>query len=173
MGTNHYSDSEVRKHGVKKMVVCPRFQISRFSCPSSSAWVCAFTSRRRIFSAPATASAATCSLSASLARAICWSMSTLAAANALGFGFGRGLRLVQHLRLALFRRTDDLADALARLGELFVRALARLLQLPPALLARGEAVRDLLLALLDFARQHRPNEFDRKPDEDREGEGLR
>src|SRR5258706_21567 len=85
MGTDHYfhSDSERRRHGVEKMVVCPRFhyQISFLSWPSSSAWLCAFTSRRRIFSAPATASAATCSLSISLARAICWSMSALAAAR--------------------------------------------------------------------------------------------
>src|SRR6267143_792219 len=56
-------------------------QISFFSRPSSSAWVSGLTSRRRIFSAPATASAATCSLSISLARAICWSMSALAAAR--------------------------------------------------------------------------------------------
>src|SRR6267378_5021814 len=85
MGTDHYfhSDSERRRHGVEKMVVCPRFhyQISFLSWPSSSAWVCAFTSRRRIFSAPATASAATCSLSVSLAWAICWSISALAAAR--------------------------------------------------------------------------------------------
>src|SRR5882762_4076348 len=65
----------------EKMVVCPRFQISFFSRPSSSAWVSGLTSRRRIFSAPATASAVTCSLSISLARAICWSMSALAAAR--------------------------------------------------------------------------------------------
>src|SRR5712691_5519094 len=56
-------------------------QISFLSWPSSSAWVCAFTSRRRIFSAPLTASEATCSLSISLAWAICWSMSALAAAR--------------------------------------------------------------------------------------------
>src|SRR2546422_2244125 len=56
-------------------------QISFFSRPSSSAWVSESTSRRRIFSAPATASAATCSLSISLARAICWSISALAAAR--------------------------------------------------------------------------------------------
>src|SRR5437660_6615655 len=56
-------------------------QISFFSRPSSSAWVSELTSRRRIFSAPATASAATCSLNISLARAICWSMSALAAAR--------------------------------------------------------------------------------------------
>src|SRR6266853_3977981 len=93
--------------------------------------------------------------------------------DALGLGLGGGLRLVQHLRLALFRRTDELADALARLGELFVRALARLLQLAPAALARGEAVRDLLLALLDRAHQRRPDEFDREPDEERKGERLR
>jgi len=46
--------------------------------------------------------------------------------------------------VALFRGADDLADTSARLGELFVRALARGLQLPPALLARGESVGDLL-----------------------------
>src|SRR5436309_11107758 len=56
-------------------------QISRLSWPSSSACVSELISRRRIFSAPATASAATCSLSASLARATCWSMSALAAAR--------------------------------------------------------------------------------------------
>src|SRR5438094_4248289 len=56
-------------------------QISFFSRPSSSAWVSGLTSRRRIFSAPATASKATCSRSISLARAICWSMSALAAAR--------------------------------------------------------------------------------------------
>src|SRR5213594_3333330 len=65
----------------EKMVVCPRFQISFFSRLSSSAWVSGLTSRRRIFSAPATASEATCSRSISLARAICWSMSALAAAK--------------------------------------------------------------------------------------------
>src|SRR5712692_6602037 len=54
-------------------------QISRFSWPSSSACVSELTSRRRIFSAPATASEATCSRSISFARAICWSMSALAA----------------------------------------------------------------------------------------------
>src|SRR5260221_6817310 len=58
-----------------------RGQISRFSWASSWAWVLASTSRRRIFAAPATASAATCSRSASLARATCWSMSALAAAR--------------------------------------------------------------------------------------------
>src|SRR5437870_8957969 len=93
--------------------------------------------------------------------------------DALGLGLGGGLRLVEHLRLASLRRTDDLADALARRGELFVRAPARRLELPPALLARGQAVRDLLLALLDRAHQRRPDEFDREPDEKREGEGLR
>src|SRR5881296_2349015 len=56
-------------------------QISFFSRPSSSAWVSGLTSRRRIFSAPATASEATCSRSISLARAICWSISALAAAR--------------------------------------------------------------------------------------------
>src|SRR6266849_2175967 len=56
-------------------------QISRLSWLSSSEWARAFTSRRRIFSAPATASAATCSRSISLARATCWSMSALAAAR--------------------------------------------------------------------------------------------
>src|SRR6266581_3963015 len=56
-------------------------QISRLSWLSSSEWTRAFTSRRRIFSAPATASAATCSRSISLARATCWSMSALAAAR--------------------------------------------------------------------------------------------
>src|SRR2546425_628099 len=91
-----------------------------------------------------------------------------------GFGVGPGDgRRFEHLRLASLRRTDDLADALARLGELFVRALARRLELPPALLARGQAVRDLLLALLDRAHQRRPDEFDHEPDEKREGEGLR
>src|SRR5690349_2949880 len=56
-------------------------QISCFSWASS--WACALASisRRRIFSAPATASAETCSRSASLARATCWSMSALAAAR--------------------------------------------------------------------------------------------
>src|SRR5260370_27044301 len=90
--------------------------------------------------------------------------------DALGLGFRGGLRLVHHLRLAPFRRTDDLADALARLCELFVRALARLLQLAPALLARGEAVGDLLLALLDRAHQRRPDEPDPEPDEQRKAE---
>src|SRR5882762_1849305 len=53
--------------------------------------------------------------------------------DALGLGLGGVLRLLEHLRLASLRRTDDLADALARLGKLFVRALARRLQLAPAL----------------------------------------
>src|SRR5690242_13555141 len=56
-------------------------QISCFNCASSWAWALASTSRRRIFSAPATASVATCSRSASFARATCWSMSALAAAR--------------------------------------------------------------------------------------------
>src|SRR6266853_1178433 len=56
-------------------------QISFFSRLSSSACVSGLTSRRRIFSAPATASEATCSRSISFARAICWSMSALAAAR--------------------------------------------------------------------------------------------
>src|SRR5436190_12076889 len=93
--------------------------------------------------------------------------------DAIGLGLGGGLRLVEHLRVALFRRTDDLADALARPSELLVRALARSLQVAPALLARGEAVGDLLLAPLDRTHQRRPDEFDREPDEKREGEGLR
>src|SRR5437879_5015188 len=59
--------------------------------------------------------------------------------DALGLGAGGGLRLVEHLRVALFRRADDLADALARLGALFVGELARGLQVPPALFARGAA----------------------------------
>src|SRR6267143_933860 len=63
--------------------------------------------------------------------------------DAVGFGPGGGFRLVEHLR-----RTDDLADALARLRKLFVRALARRLQLLPAALPGGEAVGDLFLALL-------------------------
>src|SRR5205814_3460450 len=46
-------------------------------------------------------------------------------------------------------------------------------QVAPALLARGEAVGDLLLAPLDRTHQRRPDEFDREPDEKREGEGLR
>src|SRR5438552_4155709 len=93
--------------------------------------------------------------------------------DALGLGPGGGLRLLEHLRVALFRGVDDLADALARPGELLVRALARGLELAPALLARGEAVGDRLLALLDLAREIRPDEFGREPDEDREGESLR
>src|SRR6266571_1887532 len=93
--------------------------------------------------------------------------------DAIGLGPGGGLRLVEHLRVALFRRTDDLADALARLGELLVRAPARSLQVAPALLARGEAVGDRLLAPLDRTHQRRPDEFGREPDEEHEGEGLR
>src|SRR5882762_6779189 len=93
--------------------------------------------------------------------------------DALGLGPGGGLRLFEHLRVALFRGADDLADALARLGELFVRALARSLQLPPALLARGESVGDRLLALIDLAGEHRPDELDRDQDEDREGDASR
>src|SRR5882762_7719219 len=85
--------------------------------------------------------------------------------DALGLGPGGGLRLLEHLRIALFRGADDLADALARLLELLVRAPARRLEVPPALVARREAVGDLLLALLDRAHQRRPDEFDREPDE--------
>src|SRR6266568_3549583 len=93
--------------------------------------------------------------------------------DALGLGLRGGLRLVEHLEVALFRRADDLADALTRLRELLLRAPARRLQLLPAALARGEAVGDLLLALLDLAHQHRPDEFGREPNEKRKGEGLR
>src|SRR5260370_31085508 len=71
--------------------------------------------------------------------------------DALSLRFRRGLRLVPHLRLALFRRADALADALARLRELFVHALARLLQLPPALLARRDSVCDDLPPLVDLS----------------------
>src|SRR6266567_2993055 len=93
--------------------------------------------------------------------------------DALGLGLRGGLRLVEHLEVALFRRADDLADALTRLRELLLRAPAGRLQLPPAALARGQAVGDGLLALFDLAGEIRPDEFGGEPDEKRESECLR
>src|SRR6266581_2032530 len=169
-----HSDGEVERHGVEKMVVCPRFSDFPLQ-PAEQLGV-----RLGVdLAAQDLLGAGDCERSDLFAQHLLRARDLLVdvclgrCEDALGLGLGCGLRLVHHLRVALFRRTDDLADALARLRELLVRALARRLQLPPALLARGEAVGDLLLALLDRAHQRRPDEFDREPDEEREGERLR
>src|SRR5215831_17862499 len=82
--------------------------------------------------------------------------------DAVGLGPRLRLGFLEHLRVALLGRCDDLAHAAARLRELLLGALAR-----------GEPVGDRLLALLDGPRERRPDELDAEPDEQGERQALR
>jgi len=68
-------------------------------------------------------------------------------------------------RRAIGLGQDFLRPALPRFAQNLLGALRRLLEILLAALARGEPVRDLLLARLDRPHQRRPHEFRRKPDE--------
>src|SRR5215831_4309067 len=93
--------------------------------------------------------------------------------DAVGLGPGLRLGFLEHLRVALLGRGDDLADAASRFRELLVRALARGLELLLTALACGEAVGDGLLAFLDGPGKRRPDELDAEPDEQGERQALR
>ncbi len=128
---------------------------------SSSACALASTSRRRIFSAPATASVATCSRSCSRARLHLLLDLALAAAMSRSPS-ARGLRL--RLLDPSGRRPVGLGDDLVRRARAPRAASCRLCWWASASdwrprSAVGEAVGDLLLARLDRSQQRRPDEL--------------
>ncbi len=147
---------------------------SAFSWPSRSACVCALTSRRRIFSAPATARAATCSRKLSRARLVSWSM----------FGLGSGeLTLALFLGCCLWLHRSICAarfsawaitSAACCLGITHVVAgfSGSQLQLVLAAICRSQAVGNLLLAHFERIHDRRPHVLHAEPHEEDERDGL-
>src|ERR1700733_6087126 len=75
----------------------------------------------------------------------------------------RSLGFLDDLVRALSRKIDDLRRALARLADDLLGALLGLRQILFAFAGRRQAVRNLLLPLLDRSHEPRPEEFHDRP----------
>src|ERR1700733_1780027 len=83
--------------------------------------------------------------------------------QALRLARRRSLGFLDDLVRALSRKIDDLRRALARLADDLLGALLGLRQILFAFAGRRQAVRNLLLPLLDRSHEPRPEEFHDRP----------
>ncbi len=81
-------------------------------------------------------------------------------------------RLLDQIVRAMLRLVDDVAGALARFANDDFGSLLGLVQVFLAALSGRQAVRDGLLPRRDCTQQRRPDEAERKPDQDDEDDRL-